>query len=514
MTLSTIGVGPTGPTGPQGHTGPTGPTGQQGIQGLRGITGPTGPTGATGPTGPQGIQGVPGSATRTGATGATGPAGGLTVSASYTNVAAFFTALYQGLSTGFYDVTNTDNFYYVNAAGKIDLIGNPSVNNISSSYTVSFTDVGGYINFAGTSNAANTVPIDSTGGFGIFSRAIFTVINSAVSASITIVGASGVTLTPITLQPGQSATFINLGNSTWRTISGNGLSSGNGSTGPTGPTGPTGSTGSTGATGIQGIPGTASNTGATGPTGPTGPTGATGATGPQGTPGTASNTGATGPTGPTGATGTGTAGATGATGPTGVTGPTGATGATGIAGVGITGSQGPQGTQGATGPTGPQGTQGTIGPTGPQGIQGTVGPTGPQGIQGSIGPTGPQGTQGTVGPTGPTGPTGATGATGITQIKNTAISTNYTISIPANSFIDTIGISETSGIALSGMLNIGTSSGASDILSTPVAANIVNIVYGYSLPITAFSTTAATTIYISTSAWGTGTSVTFNLGTF
>ena len=99
-----------------------------------------------------------------------------------------------------------------------------------------------------------------------------------------------------------------------------------------------------------------------------------------------------------------------------------------LLGSNVTGPQGPQGLQGPAGATGPAGPQGL------QGIAGAAGKNGTNGTNGTNGAPGAQGPQGVAGPIGPQGPAGAAAKAGDactiagSNIVNTGILSNYSLS--------------------------------------------------------------------------------------
>jgi hypothetical protein len=86
------------------------------------------------------------------------------------------------------------------------------------------------------------------------------------------------------------------------------------------------------------------------------------------------------------------------------------------------------------------------------------------------------------------------------RIKTNSVSANAQISLPANSMILAIVINETAGNPISGGLNVGTTSGASNVLALPVAANSTSGVNNSSLNNAVFLTAAS--LFLSAgSAW-------------
>jgi len=87
----------------------------------------------------------------------------------------------------------------------------------------------------------------------------------------------------------------------------------------------------------------------------------------------------------------------------------------------------------------------------------------------------------------------------INQISLTGVTSNTTTSIPANCYIDSIFIKNTTANAVTGGIRIGTTDGGTDVvIALAVGANAILVIPAATLLKQVFSTTAPQTLYIQT----------------
>lgn len=97
---------------------------------------------------------------------------------------------------------------------------------------------------------------------------------------------------------------------------------------------------------------------------------------------------------------------------------------------------------------------------------------------------------------------------GAEAVTLSGVNANASVALPGNVMLVSISIRETSGVAMGGNVNIGTSAGAADVVSVPVGADGVVPISAASL--NNYAWTAPTTLYISASEWGGTLNIKFN----
>jgi hypothetical protein len=175
-----------GATGTQGAQGYQGSQGYQGAQGTQGATGTQGVTGAQGATGAQGSQGSTGAQGSQGATGSQGAQGYQGAAGAQGSTGSQGSQGYQGAqgyqgSQGYQGAQGSSGN---NATG---------VNGQSSLYSITSTDLGGIVNFTGSSAETVTISTDSTLSLSTTYGQIIEIIQTG-TGQVTFAAASGVTI--------------------------------------------------------------------------------------------------------------------------------------------------------------------------------------------------------------------------------------------------------------------------------------------------------------------------------
>lgn len=98
------------------------------------------------------------------------------------------------------------------------------------------------------------------------------------------------------------------------------------------------------------------------------------------------------------------------------------------------------------------------------------------------------------------------------KIPLTAVVANTTASIPANCYIDSIFIENTTANAVTGGVRIGTTDGGTDVvIALAVGANAILVIPAATLLKQVFSTSAPQTLYIQTVTLWNSASLTINI---